>query len=715
LTACIFVNRSPSIVNHMPEIKNGLKTARVAIVILGITFWSFLILIRLVQLQVFEYKSSAQRASDIQQVTKSILPPRGIIYDRHMDELATSMPVSTAVADPRQIKDIDAAARKLAGALHLKPLEARKLRDRIGANSQKAYMVIERRIDPNDEKRIKALAIPGVYFVEESMRVYPNRELACQALGFVNMNGDGCYGLEQQYDKDLKGKEGMFSVDVDALRRPFGVKVDKPPVQGRSLVLSIDKSVQYIADRELATGVKKAQAKSGIAIVMESDTGRILALSNYPVFNGTKYSDYDSDLWRNRAISDVFEPGSTFKVVVAAAALEAGLVRPTEMIDCQMGSITISKHVFHDHKPYGLLTFSQILEFSSNVGAAKLGLRLGEQRLYEALRNFGFGSKSGIDLPGEVVGIVRDWHNWSGLSIGAISFGQEVGVTSIQILTAINAIANGGFRVRPSLVDRIIDEKGDLVSISAPERVRLMSPQTAEAITSAFEGVILRGTGKRAALEGYRAAGKTGTAQKIVDGHYSPSKYVSSFIGFAPLPHPRITVLVQIDEPKGSHYGGDVSAPYFQKIAQETLLQLHVPPDPSLPLPKIQPLIADADSEDYLPDAVEPLKSSAESTADDRKEEIAIQLGEEGNVVLPDFRGLGKRAVLDRCVALGIRLQAKGTGLAVRQSPVPGTKVPPGTTCNVTFAKANIREQIVAADQYYEAQRPAPQSVSTRP
>ena len=274
--------------------------------------------------------------------------------------------------------------------------------------------------------------------------------------------------------------------------------------------------------------------------------------------------------------------------MVATAALEAGLTRPDEMIDCQMGSITIGRHVFHDHKRYGLLSFSQILEYSSNVGAAKLGLRLGEQRLYEALRTFGFGSKTGIELPGEIVGLVRDWHDWSGLSIGAISFGQEVGVTSIQILTAINAIANGGYGVRPSLVDRIIDEKGDLVSVNAPERVRLMSPRTAEAVSNAFEGVVLRGTGRRAALEGYRAAGKTGTAQKIVDGHYSSSKYVSSFIGFAPLPHPRFTILVQIDEPKGMHYGGDVSAPFFQKIAQEALLQLRVPPRPQSSFASIQ-------------------------------------------------------------------------------------------------------------------------------
>jgi cell division protein FtsI (penicillin-binding protein 3) len=364
-----------------------------------------------------------------------------------------------------------------------------------------------------------------------------------------------------------------------------------------------------------------------------------------------------------------------------------------------MGTIVIGRHTFHDHKAYGLLSFSQILEYSSNVGAAKLGLRLGNRGLYEALRNFGFGSRSGVDLPGEIIGLVRDWRDWSGLSIGAISFGQEVGVTSIQILSAINAIANGGYRVRPSIVDRVIDENGDLVFMRTPERIRLTSPRTAEAVSNAFEGVVLRGTGKRAALEGYRAAGKTGTAQKIENGRYSDSKYVSSFIGFAPLPQPKITVLVQIDEPKGSHYGGDVSAPYFKKITQETLMQLKIPPDQSVPRPKIDPLTVDAGSEDYLPNAtpVQPLQSIAETRQGGGPQEIiTVQVGGE-LVVLPDFRGMAKRKVLATCTDLGIRLQAEGSGVAVYQWPLPGSKLQPGEVCSVTFAKGRVKEVLPAA------------------
>ena len=683
---------------------SGLKSGRIAIVILGITLWSFFILIRLVQLQLFEHRSFVQIATQRQQVTRSIQAPRGVIYDSHMAELATSVTVSTAVAEPRRIQNIPETARKLASILDL---DSRELAGRMMDPARQGFLVIKRRIDPEAEKRIEEQEIDGVYFVDESMRVYPNRELACQTLGFVNMNGDGGAGVELFYDKELKGREGIYSFDIDARRKSFRVQVEKPPAQGQSLVLSIDKSIQYIADRELKAGVEKAKAKAGTVIVMESETGRILALSNYPQFNCNTYNKYEPEFWRNRAVSDVFEPGSTFKVVVATAALEAGLTRPDEMIDCQMGSITIGRHVFHDHKGYGLLSFGEILEYSSNVGAAKLGMRLGQQGLYDGLRNFGFGSKSGIDLPGEIIGLVRDWRNWSGLSIGAISFGQEVGVTSIQILNAINAIANGGFLVRPSVADRIIDENGDLVFSRTPERTRLMSPRTAEAVCNAFEGVVLRGTGKRAALEGYRAAGKTGTAQKIEGLRYSSTKYVSSFIGFAPLPHPKITILVQIDEPKAGHYGGDVSAPPFQKIAQETLMLLRILPDQNVKRSPIAHLAAESDSGDYLPDAtpIQPLEDLVEKRAEEEiLDAISVQVGGE-LVALPDFRGMAKRKVLDRCTDLHVRLQSTGSGVAIYQWPLPGTRLPLGSTCSVTFAKENIKQHLAAAEASYSAQR----------
>ncbi|MBZ5498228.1 MAG: transpeptidase family protein [Acidobacteriia bacterium] len=672
----------------MAEPRKRSNPVRVALVIGGIFLWCGLIGARLVQLQVFRHEEFTQQAALLQQVTRFIKAPRGVIYDCHMDEFASSVTVSTVVAAPRSIHDIPAAAKSLASILNM---DAGELQARMRNPARKNFMFVKHRIDPKDEGRVEALGIDGIYLVEESMRVYPNRELASHVVGFANLNGDGGAGVELQYDHELKGTEGQISFDVDARRRSFRGRVEKPPVQGNSLVLSIDKSIQYIAERELAAGVEDANARAGVAIVMDSDRGRILALAGYPGFNCNAYNEYAPDFWRNRAVSDFFEPGSTFKVVVATAALEAGLTWPDKPIDCQMGSMTIGGHVFHDHQPYGILTFNEVLEHSSNIGAAKLGLLLGEQRLYEALRTFGFGSRTGIDLPGESVGLVRDMSQWSALSVAAISFGQEVGVTSMQILTAINAIANGGYLVRPSVVDRVIDSNGDLVRVHEPESTRIMRLETAAAVRDAFEGVVLRGTGRAAALEGYRAAGKTGTAQKIIDGRYSNSKYLASFIGFAPLPRPRITVLVQIDEPKGGYYGGAVAAPVFRAIAQGALLQLGVPPDQTVPvkMPKFDPSIV-VDAEDFRPNATPVLPLTAPAGTKDGTEQdgvITVRVAS-ASVAVPDFSGMSKRTVVERCQELGLKVQTSGTGTAVFQLPPAGTLVPAGDTCSVTFARA---------------------------
>jgi cell division protein FtsI (penicillin-binding protein 3) len=681
----------------MAELAKKSNPSRVCFVIIGILLWWAAIGARLIYLQVFQHEEYRQLALKRQQATRAILAPRGVIYDSHMDELAASVSVSSVFAEPRrmlEIKDKEKAARDLASVLNL---DYEELRAKMTDPARQSFMVVKRRIDPKDEARIDALGIDGVYLAEESMRVYPNRELACQVLGFANMNGDGGAGVEMQYDQELKGSQGQMSFEHDARGRSFRGKIIKPPAQGHSLVLSIDKSIQYIAERELTAGVQNSSAAYGIAIVMESDTGRILALASYPGYNCNAYNDYSADFWRNRAVSDYFEPGSTFKVVVAAAALEAGLTRPDERIDCQMGAMTVGRHIFHDHKAYGLLTFNEILEFSSNIGAARLGLRLGEQRLHEALRKFGFGAKTGIDLPGEIVGLVRDWKQWSNLSIPAISFGQEVGVTSVQILDAINAVANGGYRVRPSLVDRIIDQNGDLVRINnaAGDRRRIMRSETAAAVREAFEGVVLRGTGRKAALDGYRAAGKTGTAQKIVDGVYSDTKYVASFIGFAPLPQPRITVLVQIDEPRGGIYGGDISAPIFHAIAQEALLQLHAAPDRTLPvtMPAGNQAIA-ADTEDFRPDATPILPVAARNLPEENPsaEEVITLRVAAAKVTVPDFNGMSKRTVIELCQELGLKIQASGTGTAVFQLPPAGTVIPSGDTCSVIFSRGRPAE-----------------------
>ncbi|NWG13051.1 MAG: transpeptidase family protein [Acidobacteria bacterium] len=677
--------------HYIPHLsaKTGVRkivATRIVLVIAVVVVWILSIVFRLVQLQVLEHDRFEQIARDRQEITRAAAVPRGLIYDCRMHELARNMGVSMVVAEPRRIRDLASAATGLAAALELDPAQ---LKARMANPERRAYLVVKHRIDPKAEARVEELRINGVYLVDESMRVYPNRNLASHVLGFVNMNGDGGAGLEELYDKDLRGTEGIVALDIDANGRSFRGRVIRPPRQGHSLVLSLDRSIQYIAERELAAAVAEHRAKAGTVLVMETDTGRILALANWPDFNCNIYNTYPADLWRNRAITDLFEPGSTFKVVVAAAALETRLTHPAEVIDCQNGSIRIGRHVFHDHRPYGLLTFQQVIENSSNVGAAKLGLRLGEERLHNALRRFGFGAETGIDLPGEIIGLVRDWRSWSGLSIGAISFGQEIGVTSIQMLTAINVIASGGYRVRPYVVDRVIDADGNLLRTTWPEKTRIVSPQTAAAVSSAFEGVITKGTGRDAALEGYRAAGKTGTAQKIVNGRYSDTDYLASFVGYAPLPNPRISVLVQIDSPRnGDIYGGKVAAPVFKRIAQQVLLYLRVHPDMTLPLPKRTPAQLAAASKDLIRNAtpVPPIAASGqEGAAVEAGSEIVFRLPGR-SVAVPDFRGMSKRKVLARCHELGIVLQPNGSGVAVFQSPPAGKEMSIGETCNVTFA-----------------------------
>ena len=676
------------------------KDTRTVIIIIGVFLWSALIFARLVQKQIVEYDDYARKAENQQHAEGEVAAPRGIIYDSSMDVLATNTTLSTVIAEPRRIKDIPGTAEKLASVLGM---DGKKLLARMEMPELRAYMVVKRRIDENREKAVADLNLDGVYFIDESTRSYPGNDLACHVLGFVNMNGDGGAGIEQEYEKYLKGKPGRYTFARDGRKTPriYQTQMEVPPVQGNSLVLSIDRSIQYIADREIAAGAEKARARAGTAIVMESDTGRILAMSNYPRFNSNRYNEYKSEYWYNRAVTDIFEPGSTFKVAVAAAALKEGLARPDEMIDCQNGAITIGGHVFHDHNRYGLISFRKILAVSSNVGAAKLGLRLGQERLYNYIRTFGFGSPTGIDLPLEEDGIVRHWSKWSGLSIGAISFGHEVGVTSMQILTAVNAIANGGFRVRPSIVDRIIDSEGNLVKKASPEKTRILDEKTALEVAEALKEVVLPGgTARRAALNGYVAAGKTGTAQKIVKdpvtgkNRYSNSKYVASFIGFAPMPNPKITVLVQLDEPGNGYYGGEVSAPIFQAIAQETLMRLKIPPDPALApsRPKLKQQIVKNDAVDFLPASafVEPVIELTESRT--MKEEqpgvITVRVNSE-NVVVPDFRGMSKRKVLDICLDLDVRLKSDGSGVAVSQNPPPGARIAQGDTCSVVFVKSN--------------------------
>jgi len=684
------------------------SNSRKLLVIAGVSLWSLLIVARLIQKQIMEHENYVRKAEIQQQSQGEIVAPRGVIYDSRMDVLAANTMVSTVIAEPRRIEDIPGTAEKLASVLGM---DRRNLQTRMEMPERRSYLVVERRIDENKEKAIIDLGLDGVYLIDESARSYPNNDMACHVLGFVNREGDGGAGIEQEYDKYLKGKPGRYTFERDGRKTPriYQTQMVEPPVLGNSLVLSIDKSIQYIVDRELAVGARKARARAGTAIVMESDTGRILAMSNYPRFDSNRYNEYKSEYWYNRAVTDIFEPGSTFKVTVAAAALKEGLTRPDELIDCQNGTITVGGNVIRDNRGYGLISFKKVLAVSSNVGAVKLGLMLGRERLHESIRAFGFGSPTGIDLPREETGIVHHWNKWSSSSIGSISFGYEIGVTSIQILTAVNTVANGGFNVRPYIVERIIDSEGNLIDKREPEKTRILDRKTALEMTDALKDVVLPGgTAPRAALDGYAAAGKSGTARKVIKdpvtgkSRYSKNQYIASFIGFAPLPDPRITVMVQLDDPRNGYYGGEVSAPIFQKIAQETLMRLKIPPDPALApsQPKLKPQLAKHDNAaGFLPDDAQLMEPTLEVAAirtlkEDRPGVITIRVESE-NVVVPDFQGMSKRRVLDTCFDLGVQLKSSGSGVAVSQYPPPGTRVAPGDACSVVFANPlTLREPL---------------------
>jgi cell division protein FtsI (penicillin-binding protein 3) len=558
---------------------------RLVILLAIFLVWSLVVIVRLIQFQAFKHSQYSSLAIKLNQEPINITARRGDIYDNQMGVLAASVMMRDVIADPRHVKDLYNASEKLATILAIDP-KAFSLQMKNPANRKR--LVVKERVDLKTANQVKDLKIQGIYFADRAVRVYPSGSLASHVLGFINMAGDGVAGLEKRYNKEMFGKNGQSIIEVDALGRSYDEYNPVPSEPGSSLVLSIDRDIQRSAEIELLEGIRKAHARAGVAIVMESETGRILALASYPDFDCNEYGRFAQESWRNLAVQQHYEPGSTFKAIILAAALNENATNLDEVIDCHNGSMMIAGQTIHDHEAHRALTVRQIIEKSSNIGAAQLGMRLGYEKLMHYIHRFGFGAKTGVDLPAETIGLVRTRNSkhWSARSIASISFGQKIAATPIQLVTAINAIANGGCRARPSLVDRIVDFDGSVVYLNVPAREQIISAQTAKLVASALAGVIENGTGPKAALEGYRAAGKTGTAQKADGKRLSKTKYLASFVGFAPLPDTRVTVLVQIDDPETSHYGGEVAAPVFQKIAQHALLKLRVPQNKILLIPK---------------------------------------------------------------------------------------------------------------------------------
>ncbi|MDP8230554.1 MAG: penicillin-binding transpeptidase domain-containing protein [Candidatus Gorgyraea atricola] len=532
---------------------------------------------RLFCVQLGAAKPLSKIASSQYKTFSCILPKRGIIYDRNLKELAGSINLNSIFIDPLMVEDKGSAAADLAEALDI---DADKLLNKL--NNQKRFVWAARKVSPDEEMAVRRLSIKGVGFVKEPQRVYPNASLASHIIGFVGVDDDGLEGIELKFDKFLKGTVGWRYSIRDAKKRevPGYEYREIPPADGNDVVLTIDSIVQAFAERELDNAFKERNAQGAMIVVMDPYTGDILALANRPTYDPNKIQEYPVEARRNRAICDFFEPGSSFKIVTASAVLAEGVVKPEDEFFCENGEFKWSRHIYHDHKPHGWLAFKDVIKYSSNIGTMKSAIKLEDKRLYRYIKRFGFGKKTGIDLPGEVEGIIRHPRQWSKLSLCSISMGQELTVSALQLACAISTLANGGYYVKPRIVSRVQDKAGGAIEKFEPKKMhRVISEKTASELREILRGVVEDGTGRRAEVDGYFPAGKTGTAQKIEpDGTYSHRKFTASFIGFLPFDKPRFALVVIMDEPRPAYYGGTVCAPVFQKVAGELMRYYKIKP-----------------------------------------------------------------------------------------------------------------------------------------
>ena len=689
-------------------------------------FWLLLISLRLVTLQVVHYGDWMQRASRQQQRSIEVSPRRGIIYDRNGHELAMSINVDSVFAVPSEIPDPDNAAALIGRVLNLPAAEiAAKIK------ASRNFTWIARKVDADEGQRLRAMNLRGIYFEKEPKRFYPKRELASQTLGYVGVDDEGLGGIEHAFDEQLRGKPGRMQIVMDARRKWLG-RVEKNPDPGENVVLTIDEKIQYIVERELEQALHDTQADAGTVVVQNPHTGEILALASRPTFNPNSFKDVAPPALKNRAVSDIFEPGSVFKIVTYSAALDEQLIKPDDPIDCQGGVITLGGIRIHDLHKMGVVPVSDALAHSSDVAAVKVGMKLGDERFYSYIHNYGFGQQTGIELPGETRGMAKPANRWSKVSIGAISIGQEVGVTPLQLVSMVSTIANDGVYTPPRIVAGVIPPKStpQTLTFRPPQQRRVISTLTAAEMKKMLEGVVLFGTARRAILDGYTSAGKTGTAQKVdpATGTYSKTKYVATFAGFAPVNSPAVTIVVSLDSPKGLHQGGQVSAPVFTRIAQQVLAYMNVPHDAALNPKRLQIRASVKDSEleegsadrvggglelaqdqPPAPPSKEPTPApasaklvnasvTAEKTAPapppplpaptpDKPATGTVVLDVGGGTTVPSFVGKTLRAAIETAQDAGIELQAVGSGVARDQSPAAGSKVVGGSRVVVRFSR----------------------------
>ena len=626
---------------------------------------------RLGWLQIVRHADLAALAERQYSRTVVLQAQRGPIVDRQGVSLATSSAAESLFAQPRAVGDPVRVAGRLAPLLDARESELHGM-----LTSGKPFVWLRRRLPPATAAAVKALGEPGLGFLPEPLRLYPNRELAAHVLGFEGVDG-GLEGIERAFDEALAGTPGKAIVGRDALGREVVTEaVLQKPLPGQGVMLSIDRTIQYLAERELDAAWRRTQAKAAMAVALDPRTGDVLALAIRPTFNPNAFLDVRSaEQWRNRAVTDPFEPGSTFKVILAAAALEEGVVRPDDRIWAENGRITIARTTIRDWKKYGWLTFGEVLQHSSNVGSIKVGLALGRERYYRYMTAFGFGAPTGVGLAGESRGQLRDPQRWSGLSLPTMSIGQEVSVTALQMVAAFGAIANGGTLMRPRLIRALFDAEGRETRRFEPRAVRqVISPETARTLTRLMSQVVAAGTGHLAAIPGYEVAGKTGTAQKLdpVTRRYSRKPGVLSFVGFAPADEPRLVMLVMLDEPRNERWGSEAAAPIFSAIGGEVLRYLDVPPRDATPLQIVTgPVEGPA-----LPPR--PAGAGAEEPAGDGR-------------VMPELRGQSLRQALAALAPLGAAVKVQGRGRVKDQTPAPGEAMDPEATVRLTLAGAAAR------------------------
>ena len=530
---------------------------------------------RLFYLQAVRYPFYRKIASEEHTFSEQLQPKRGTIYDRNTRVLAVNLNRESVYANPREIKNKEEAAKILASTLNL---DQKAVIEKISRD--KGFAWIKRKLTTKEALQVRKFNLAGIGFIEESKRFYPNSQLACHVLGSVDIDNKGLEGLESLYDNYLKGQGGWLVSMQDAKKNLLKSYQQEflPPRNGYSLVLTIDDIIQNIAEKELYKMYDKYHAKGASIIVMDPKNGDILALANYPNFDLNNLAKRPPEAIRNRAINDFFEPGSIFKIVTASTALEEKAVDLNDKFDCENGAWKIGKRVLHDHKPHGILTFREVIEKSSNIGTVKAAGMFGPEKMFKYMRLFGFYEKTGIDLPGEVTGMNRPISGWTSSSMYAIPMGQEVTSTAIQLARAISVIADNGFLVKPRIVRQIVDDDGEIIKEFPPQVTRkVISPETAAKMRGLLMGVVESGTGQKAKMEEFSAGGKTGTAQKVdPGGTYSHSRFMASFIGFAPVSKPVLAVAVCIDEPHPVYFGGDVAAPVFKNVVDQSLKYLNI-------------------------------------------------------------------------------------------------------------------------------------------